>query len=67
MVPKVSVLWGFDCVDMVIVMQSFALSQYLNLLSPNSDHRQFSPNNIHMLPREMVMRINKMISKEKML
>ena len=67
MVPKVSVLWGFDCVDMVIVMQSLALSQYLNPLSPNSDHCQFSPNNIHMLPREMVMRINKMITKKKML
>ena len=38
-----------------------------NPSSPNSDHRQFSPNNIHMLPREMVMRINKMITKEKML
>ena len=39
----------------------------LNPLSPNSDHRQFSPNNIHMLPREMVMRVNKMISKDKIL
>ena len=39
----------------------------LNPVGPNSDHRQFSPNNIHMLPREMVMRVNKMITKEKML
>ena len=39
----------------------------LTLLSPNSDQNQFSPNNIHMLPREMVMRVNKMISKEEML
>ena len=38
-----------------------------NPLSPNSDQRQFSPNNIHMLPREMIMRVNKMITKEKML
>ena len=38
-----------------------------NPLNSNSDHRQFSPNNIHMLPREMVMRVNKMITKEKML
>ena len=38
-----------------------------NPLSPNSDRHQFSPNNIHMLPREMVMRVNKMITKEKML
>ena len=60
-------IMGFDCVNLVIVMQSLALCQYLNPLSPNSDHCQFSPNNIHMLPREMVMRINKMITKEKML
>ena len=36
-------------------------------LSPNSDRHQFSPNNINMLPREMLMRINKMITEEKML
>ena len=39
----------------------------INLLSPNSDqHQIFSPDNIHMLPREIVMRVNKMITKEKM-
>ena len=38
----------------------------MNPLSPNSDQDQFSPNNIHMLSREMVMRINQMITKEKM-
>ena len=38
----------------------------INLLSPNSDQHQFSPDNIHMLPREIVMRVNKMITKEKM-
>ena len=39
----------------------------VNPLSPNCDQHQFSPTNIHMLPREMVMRINKMITKEKIL
>ena len=39
----------------------------INPLSPNSDQHQFSPNTIHMLPREMVMRIKEMITKEKML
>ena len=34
----------------------------INPLSPDSDQDQFSPNNIHMLPREMVMRVNKMIT-----
>ena len=39
----------------------------LNPLSPNSDQHQFSLNNIHILPREMVMRVNKMITKGKMI
>ena len=38
--------------------------QLLKLLSPNSDQHQFSPNNIHILPREMIMRVNKMIAKD---
>ena len=37
-----------------------------NPLSPNSDQHQFSPKDIHTLSREIVMRINKMITKEKM-
>ena len=39
--------------------------QYLNPFSPNSDQQQFSPNNIHTLSRDKVMRINKMIIIEK--
>ena len=42
-------------------------SPWLNPLSPDSDQHQFSPKNIHMLPREMIMRVIKMITKEKML
>jgi len=38
----------------------------INPSSPNIDQHQLSPNNIHMLPRKMV-RVNKMITKEKML
>ena len=38
--------------------------QLLNLLSPDSDQHQFSPNNIHILLREMIMRVNKMIAKD---
>ena len=41
--------------------------EYLNRLSPNSDQHQFCPNDIHMLPRNMAMRVNKMIAKEQML
>ena len=37
----------------------------LNPLSPNSDQHQFSPNNIHTMSRDEVMRINKMITLEK--
>ena len=39
----------------------------LNPLSPNSDQHQFSPKNTHMLPREMVTRVKKLITKWKML
>ena len=37
----------------------------LNSLSPYSDQHQFSPYNIHTLLREMVVRINKLITCEK--
>ena len=39
---------------------------HINPLSANSDQKQFSPNNIHTLSRDKVMRINKMITKGKM-
>ena len=38
-----------------------------NPVSPNGDQHQFSPKHIHTLSRDNVMRINKMITKEKML
>ena len=56
---------GFS-IQMVSV-QTLFLNSIINPLSPNSDQHQFSPNNIHMLPREMVTRINQMITKKKML
>ena len=37
-------------------------SQIYLVLSPNGDQHQYSPNNIH---KYLVMRINKMITKEK--
>ena len=37
-------------------------SARLNPLSPNGDQHQFSPNDIHTLSRDYVMRINKMIT-----
>ena len=43
------------------------LCNWVNPLSANSDQQQFSPNNIHTLSRDIVMRINKMITIEKML
>ena len=56
---------GFS-IQMVSV-QTLFLNSIINPWSPNSDQHQFSPNNIHMLPREMVARINQMITKKKML
>ena len=38
----------------------------INPLSPNGDQHQFSPNDIHKMSRDEVMRTNKMITKEKM-
>ena len=38
-----------------------------NPVSPNGDQHQFSPLHIHTLSKDNVMRINKMIIKEKML
>ena len=38
---------------------------FVNPLKANSDQQQFSPNNIHTLSRDKVMRINKMIIIEK--
>ena len=39
----------------------------VNPLSPIGDQHQFSPNDIHTLLRDRVMRMNDMITKEKML
>ena len=48
-----------------ITVKENLLNRLLNPLSPNSDQQQFSPNNIHTLSRDKVMRINKMIIIEK--
>ena len=40
-------------------------SQIYLVLSPNDDQHQYSPNNIPTLLKYLVMRINKMITKEK--
>ena len=42
-------------------------SKWFNPFSPNGDQHQFSPNNIHTSSREKVMRINKIITKNKCL
>ena len=43
------------------------LPLFFNPSSANSDQQQVSPNNVHTLSRDKVMRINKMIAIEKML
>ena len=56
------------CRVVVLVRPSLPLpspSWLLNPLSRNSDQHQFSSNNIHTPSRDKVMRINKMITKEK--
>ena len=44
----------------------FCGSQVVNPLSPNSNGQQCSPNDVHTLLKDKVMRINKMITKGKM-
>ena len=46
--------------------QDFCIELF-NPLNPSRDQNEFSPNNNFIMPREMVMRVNKMITKEKML
>ena len=41
---------------------SYGSCSFLNPLSPNGDQHQFSPNNIHTLSRDKVMRIYLMIT-----
>ena len=41
-------------------------AKQVNPLSPNSDQQQFSPNDVHTLSRDKVVRMEKMTMKEKM-
>ena len=45
--------------------RGYYLAGLFNPLSPNSDQRQFSPNNIHRLSSATSMRINQMITRRK--
>ena len=49
--------------NLTIENRNFIVSLFdvFNPLSPNSDQQRFSPNNIHTLSRDKVLRINKMI------
>jgi len=51
---------------MIIFLESLPVGALVNPLSPNGDQHLFSPNDIHTLSRDKVMRIHKMITKEKM-
>ena len=54
-----------NCVAQLMVTMILSTCSRFNPLSPNSYQQQFSPNNIHTLSRDKVMRINKMIIIEK--
>ena len=60
-------LQGFSLYYMYSMSHTWGLKQnnILYPVSPNGDQHQFSPYNIHMLPREMVMRVNQMITEGK--
>ena len=44
-------------------MHNLCVLASINPLSANSDQKKFSPNNVHTLSRDKVMRIHKMITK----
>jgi len=46
-----------SCSTLVYITWGVKQNNILNHASPSSDQHQFFPNNIHMLPREMVMRV----------
>ena len=62
--------WGYiKKVTIIIIFKNYAhvppfrpTAIIINHLSPNSDQEQFSPNDIHTLSWDEVMRINKMIT-----
>ena len=61
--------WGYiKKVTIIIIFKNythvppFRPTAIINPLSPNSDQEQFSPNDIHTLSWDEVMRINKMIT-----
>ena len=60
-------LQGFSLYYMYSMSHTWGLKQnnILYPVSPNGGQHQFSPYNIHMLPREMVMRVNQMITEGK--
>ena len=64
LVPKVL---GQTRRSMGDVQMAMMMMIHINPLSPNGDQHQFSPNNLHTLSRDKVMRINEIITKEKML
>ena len=47
-----------------IFAEPLLVNTSINPLSPNSDQHQFSPNNIHTLSRDEVMRFNKDYQRE---
>ena len=51
------ILFNFQLDDCILVKNYTILFPCFNPLSPNSDQQQFSPNNVHTLSRDKVVRI----------
>ena len=58
--------WNLFDIFFITLLEHFVSVKALGNNLSNSDQRQFSPNNIHTLSRDTVVRIYKMITKEKM-
>ena len=62
---KKNIQWKYSgslLLFLLITGWDIRISARLSPLSPNGDQHQFSPNDIHTLSRDYVMRINKMIT-----
>ena len=62
---RLRLLWSKIFVSFWQILYKLGIFPIFNPLSPHGDQHQFSLNDIHTLSRDMVMRFNKMIIKEK--
>ena len=56
-IPKPMVKWATKTCNLFCNTKQVTAAKQVKPLSPNSDQQQFSPNNVHTLSRDKVVRI----------